>query len=149
MNAEPFLAGGAAHLSHISDLKRTRDRHIAVGWLHPDHEFPRGAAPPEFVAKLKRLAACWGDSKRALGWGAVGGVHSCEFCGQSLASGSFGVPAGDEIFYAPEVIAHYVERHEYLPPDEFISAVLACPIPGTRAYAAAVEPFRILDDLPE
>lgn len=122
-------------------MKRLGDRQFAVGWLHPKHEFPRGAAPDEFVAKLKRLAACWGESIEALGWGVALGVHTCEFCQKALASGTFGVPAGDAIFHAPEMIAHYVEQHGYLPPEEFIAAALACPIPGTKAYAAAVESF--------
>ena len=81
-------------------MKRLGERRVAVGWLHPDHDFPRGAAPPEFVAKLKRLAACWGDSINASGWGAAGGFHTCEFCGNSHASGTLGVPAGEEILDA-------------------------------------------------
>jgi hypothetical protein len=124
-------------------MMRRGERRIAVEWLHPDHEFPRGAVPAEFIGKLKRLAACGGDSIEALGWGAAGGFHTCEFCEKSLASGTFGVPAGEEIFDAPEMIAHYVEQHSYLPPEEFMAAVLACPIPGTKAYAVAVKSFAI------
>jgi hypothetical protein len=51
------------------------------------------------------------------------------------------VPSGGRIFFAPEMIAHYVERHGYAPPDEFVSAVMACPLPGTEAYATVVGPF--------
>ena len=127
-------------------MERVGERRIAVGWLHPDHDFPRGTAPPEFLAKLKRLAACWGDSVTALGWGVAMGFHTCEFCEKSHASGTFGVPAGEGIFCAPEMIAHYVEQHAYLPPEEFIAAVLACPVPGTEAYETAVESFALRYD---
>jgi len=127
-------------------MKECGGDRTAVGWLHPDHAFPRGIAPPDFVAKLKRLAATWGDSVEALGWGIAMGFHTCEFCGGAHASGTFGVPADGRIFYAPEMIAHYVEQHEYLPPPEVIAAVLACPTPGTKAYASAVEPFAIQYD---
>jgi hypothetical protein len=128
-------------VSHIPDLQRTPGGRIAVGWLHPDHDFSRGETPPEFLAKLKRLVATRSDSIKALHWGAKGGFHSCEFCGGAHASGTFGVPHGADLFYVPEMIAHYVEEHEYQPPADFVAAVLACPIPGTKAYAAAVERF--------
>jgi hypothetical protein len=128
-------------VSHIPEMHEFRGGRVAIGWLLPAHDFVQGVAPPEFVAKLKRLAATWGDSTLALGWGACGGVHTCEFCGHALGAGRLGVPAGDRLFYAPDMIAHYVEAHAYLPPAEFVAAVLACPIPGTKAYATAVARF--------
>lgn len=133
-------------MSHIPDMQRDDEGRVCVGWLHPDHAFPRGAVAQKFVARLKEFACRWGKSIRALGWGAAGGFHTCEFCGKALASGTFGVPAGDRIFDAPEMIAHYVERHDYAPPGEFIAAVLACPLPGTPEYLAAVAPFAIRYD---
>jgi hypothetical protein len=39
------------------------------------------------------------------------------------------------------MIAHYVTEHGYLPPPEFVAAVMACPLPGTEEYLAAVAPF--------
>jgi hypothetical protein len=77
----------------------------------------------------------------ALGWGASGGYHTCEFCGKAWGSGTFRVPAGDRVFFVPEMIAHYVEAHRYVPPAEFTEAVLTCPLPGTPEYEAAVAPF--------
>ena len=58
-----------------------------------------------------------------------------------MASGTFGVPAGDKIYYCPEMIAHYVADHAYLPPPEFVQAIMACPLPGTPEYADVAEPF--------
>jgi hypothetical protein len=137
-------------MSHIPDMKAVGGRMVAVGWLHPTHPYPRGTAPTEFVTRLAEFARNWGNSIDALNWGAAGGFHECEFCtkplpsrrfGNDLASGTFGVPAGDRIFYCPEMISHYVVEHGYLPPAEFVSAVVACPVPGTPEYAAAAEPF--------
>ena len=125
---------------HIPDLSRDGKR-IAVGWLHPDHPFPQGDVPPDFLDKLKRLCRLCGESAEALNWGACGGVHECEFCGKALGACSFGVPGSDVLFYAPDMIGHYVEAHRYQPPQAFIAAVLASPIPGTREYQSAVEPF--------
>jgi hypothetical protein len=39
------------------------------------------------------------------------------------------------------LIAHYVEQHRYAPPAEFIAALMASPLPGTREYVDAVAPF--------
>jgi hypothetical protein len=129
-------------VSHIPDMQ-SGENSIPIGWLHPDHEFSRGEVAPEFVARLKEFARLWGESIDALGWGAAGGYHTCEFCGKASGSGTFGVPAGDRIFDAPEMIAHYVEAHNYAPPAEFVAAVMATPLPGTPEYAAAVAPFLV------
>ena len=137
-------------MSHIPDVKVVRDRIVAVGWLHPDHGYCRGTAPPEFVARLATFSRNWGESIHALNWGAAGGFHECEFCdkalssrrlGHNIASGTFGVPASERIYYCPEMISHYVTEHEYVPPEEFMAAVMACPEPGTDEYVAAAEPF--------
>jgi hypothetical protein len=131
------------------------DRRVAVGWLHPDHLFPRGAAAPEFAARLAEFARHWGESVDVLDLGASGGFHECEFCnkewgdrvfGKDLGSGKFGVPVGDRIYYCPEMIAHYVTEHGYLPPPEFVAAVMACPVPGTAEYRAVAGPFVIVDE---
>ena len=125
-------------MSHIADMRVLDSGHVAVGWLHPEHPFSRAEVPPAFLAKLKGCAELWGESIDALNWGAAGGYHTCEFCGKAWGSGTFGVPAGGRLFYVPEMIAHYVEHHEYAPPAEFVAAVMACPLPGTPEYAAAV-----------
>ena len=136
-------------MSHIPDMRMLGGR-TAIGWLHPDHPFPRGNVPPEFVRRLTEIARNWGKSIDALNWGAAGGFHECEFCakplnsrrfGNDLASGTFGVPAGDRIYYCPEMVPHYITEHEYLPPPEFVAAVMACPMPGTDEYLAAAAPF--------
>jgi hypothetical protein len=128
-------------MSHIPDMETLADSWVAVGWLEPDHPFPRGEVSLEFVARLREFARRWGQSVEALGWSVAGGYHTCEFCGKAWGSGTFGVPAGDHVFFVPEMIAHYVEQHGYAPPAEFIAAVLACPLPGTPEYVAAAEPF--------
>ena len=70
----------------------------------------------------------------------MGGCHSCDFCGKALGFGSFGVPAGDKLYYAPDMIAHYVEQHDYDPPAEFIAAVRDGDILIPRL--TSVEPLR-------
>jgi hypothetical protein len=128
-------------MSHRPDMECSKSGGIVVGWLHPDQPFNKGQVPQEFLIRLKEFARRWFDSVETLGWGVQMGYHTCEFCGKAMGSGTFGVPSGDRLFYAPELIAHYVEHHQYAPPDEFITSVLACPLPGTPEYIAAVLPF--------
>ncbi|MGE7389935.1 hypothetical protein ACQKM2_31090 [Streptomyces sp. NPDC004126] len=62
------------------------------------------------------------------------GFHSCPFCASRVfgsrvshpqGSAEIWVMGGDVAYAAPELIAHYVEAHNYLPPNAFIQAVLA------------------------
>ena len=129
-------------MSYTPDMEEISPHWFAVGWLNPDHPFPRRAPTPEFLERINEFARRWIDSVHALDLGIAMGFHTCEFCGDAHASGTFAIPAGDHIFYCPEMIAHYVERHEYAPPQAFVDAVLACPLPGTPEYDAASAPSR-------
>jgi len=128
-------------VTHIADMQTLKSGSLAVGWLHPDHPFSQADPAPEFLAKLKEFASRSGASAVALCLGAAGGFHTCEFCGRAYGSVNFGVPTGDKLFFSPEMIAHYVEAHHYAPPAEFIAAIMASPLPGTREYVNAVAPF--------
>ena len=114
---------------------------VAVGWLHSAHAYTCGPAPAAFVARLAEFARHWHDSVSTIGWGGFLADGPCRFCDERLPAGTFFVPAGGRIFWCRTAIAHYVAAHEYLPPAEFVSAVLACPVPGTLEYVATAEPF--------
>lgn len=116
----------------------------AVGWLHGGHPFPRGKISPEFTEKLGRIVERRHHCVDELYWAAAGGYHTCELCGNARGTANLGVPAGDVLFVAPEMVLHYIEQHGYLPPEEFIAAVIASPLPGTSEYAAAVSGFRVI-----
>jgi hypothetical protein len=128
-------------MSHVPDMHQFDSGGVAIGWLHPDYPFPQGDPEPNFLARLKEFVRLSGASARALDMGGAGGFHTCEFCGKASGNGSFGVPAGETVFFAPVMIAHYVQEHRYAPPGDFVAAVLTCPLPGTREYVAAVAPF--------
>jgi len=53
------------------------------------------------------------------------GVHECEICGQYQDSGELWLDAGDIRYVVPAMILHYCEEHSYLPPEEFMQALLA------------------------
>jgi hypothetical protein len=122
-------------------LVASGDHVRAIGWLHPDHTYTKGEVPAQFLARLKEFAARSGDSARALYFGAFGGFHTCEFCGQAHGIGNLGVPSGDLLFVAPEMVVHYIEQHGYKPPAEFVAAVFQSPLPDTEEYQLITEPF--------
>jgi hypothetical protein len=121
----------------------------AVGWLDSDHEFPQGDPPSGFVERLQRFSQHWGDSAEVLGLNLFLGGHTCEFCNGVSGSGSFGVASGELLFVCPDLIAHYVRCHHYLPPSGFVDAVLRSPLPGTNEYRVIVGRFRHLPVSPE
>lgn len=114
----------------------------AIGWLGAGHEFPVGDIDEGVARRVRELCAAWQSSIEALDWGVFLGWHDCEFCGASAASGNLGIPSGDVLYVAPEMLAHYIDAHRYLPPAEFLAAVQTCPPFESAAYAEAVGRFR-------
>lgn len=114
---------------------------LNVGWLSIDHPFKNGIVPAETIAKFKAL-----DARGRMFLAA--GHHACEFCphlanrhpahsfeyeGETffLGSAEIWVTSSAGICYvAPNLIIHYIEAHQYLPPEEFIQAVLQMPLPS-------------------
>lgn len=93
---------------------------LNVGWLGERNPIPTGKTSWKFRNLLKQLC-----SKPIL---FHRGVHRCEYCtGCVRASGNGQIRVRDRtgIWYsAPTLILHYVTEHDYLPPRQFIDAVL-------------------------
>lgn len=113
----------------------------AIGWLDAKHNFPTGKSSAAFIHELRQLAEKCDESSYLLGWPHYMGFHTCELCGNFRSAGNLGVPAGELLFVTPEMITHYVEHHEYLPPQQFVDAVHESPIPGSTEYEEAVIQF--------
>ena len=113
-----------------------RSNVLNVGWLSRGHAFAIGAVPGTLVNALRRLAKSPENLYR--------GYHSCEFCpdppvvvdstgrrvigppGDTMGNGEIRVAGLNGIVYvAPVLVAHYVEVHNYRPPDEFIRAAIS------------------------
>ena len=60
---------------------------------------------------------------------------------KAAAGGSFDliVPGEGEVYYAPELIFHYVTRHGYRPPERFCEALLHSPHPYSEGYVNQLE----------
>jgi hypothetical protein len=124
----------------------TEGPHVrAVGWLSSAHDFPTSDVPLEVLERVRELCQRWQDCLEPLSFGRFRGLHTCELCHYFKAYGNIGVPAGDLLYVAPEMLAHYIEAHRYAPPAEFVAALLASPLPGTPEYHDAVARFRELE----
>lgn len=112
-----------------------------VGWLERDHEYDR-ASPSDDV-----LTLLWEFCKYPVAQ--CRGLHVCDLCGTSapttasklgvqllLGGGEIRVFSDDYAIYAaPDLIYHYVEAHDYKPPDEFIRALRGICQPSSKEYA--------------
>lgn len=114
---------------------------LNVGWLDKGHVYPQAEVHDDFVERLWRFCC-----KPVL---SMRGLHECDFCPiadkyvveqydteeRKLGSAQIRVFGQNDIIYAaPDMIYHYVVRHQYCPPTEFIQAVLEGPLPDTLAY---------------
>lgn len=101
--------------------KQIDKNELAIGWLDgPD--FPRGKVPEGFLEKLDNARTI----ERHKGW------HDCPFCpvksgvsGPTKSSTVLEIESGKKRYVFPGMLKHYIEKHKYLPPQEFIDTVMA------------------------
>lgn len=121
----------------------TEGPHVrAIGWLSSDHEFPTGDVPRVVLERVREFCWRWQECLEPLSFGRFRGLHTGELCHHFKAHGNVGIPAGDLLYVFPEMLVHYIEAHRYAPPAEFVTALLASPLPGTSEYHDAVARFR-------
>ena len=109
---------------------------LAVGWLDARFPYTKGRAHPEILDRLIRLKVSPVNLTR--------GFHMCPFCEYEdpmdpsvypdrRGNGEIHIPGENGVVYAtPVLICHYIEKHEYLPPQEFLDAVKKF-APSTRS----------------
>lgn len=95
--------------------------HIAVGWLENGKSYTKGKIPEEIVNKIYELYNTSEIRHRFCGY------HKCDFCDYvnvELGATTIWVTYKEVIYNCPALIIHYIEKHNYRPPGEFIEAVL-------------------------
>ena len=119
----------------------------SVGWLESGEAYPMGTVSVQgFWDKLRYLSSSMLESIAS--HGSFRGLHSCSLCendgkfaGEARLDGSHAnifVPGADCVYIAPGRVDHYIEVHNYLPPEEFVTAVMDCPDPTSPDYRAAL-----------
>lgn len=134
---------------------------VNVGWLGRESRFEVGEPEPGLAEALGVLVR-YHRVHVTRGW------HGCELCGpgaaypvrepvegtvQTLGSAEIRVPGPDGVVYAaPNLVHHYVVRHHYRPPAQFVPAVRAEAEARGRAWEEAKRslpvgtPVRVEDD---
>ena len=103
---------------------------ISVGWIEGDDLFHNsGKVSPEVIRLLKEYEI---HNRRK-------GVHMCEYCSEwsnkiANGNGEIWVVKGETLYIAPYLIIHYIEEHNYQPPEEFIDAVINGFRPDSLGY---------------
>ncbi len=122
-------------LSPIDYFGSEASAHLrAVGWLDKDQAFPIGDTDRDTFERLRELLKDPWEPCVSVGW------HECELCqfeGETGVSNLF-VPGNGVIYVAPALITHYINSHKYLPPSEFIDAIMRCPDIRSMDYKKAI-----------
>jgi len=125
---------------------RWADVLVSVGWLDAEHAYKRGPVTTEvYRALVSHLVEPWQPATFA-------GRAMCAMCRFSggpgtitfertkivLASNNLFIPSKGRVFVSPSLVAHFVDAHEYCPPEEFQQAIVDCPPMGSAAYLRAL-----------
>lgn len=118
-------------LTHYNYLHHSK-KELNIGWLQKDKTFNIGETPDGFLEKLKVYLEHSIFQTR--------GFHNCEFCNSEVISSNEirVVSESGTIYASPMLVIHYVEFHNYLPPEEFIRAVMFGPEPASKEYLNAL-----------
>jgi hypothetical protein len=113
-------------------LNREPDANVlAVGWLDAEHEFAKGALPKDVLERV--LALCFKPVNQTRGFHQSPFLKSAspgypiEHQGQKMLLGSAEIRVsgrGGKCYAAPNLIYHYIKDCGYLPPQEFLDALM-------------------------
>lgn len=107
----------------------------SVGWLESGRPYSQGQVETEVYHRLVELC------KEPWQPVVCMGPHNCDLCryeSAAMSTKNLIIPGDGFLYVAPEGIVHYMNVHEYAPPEEFCLAVLACPSMQTMEYRKAL-----------
>jgi hypothetical protein len=115
---------------------------VHVGWLDGTHPFPKGSVDSCLIEKMKFLAERPVELYRGKHYGKLcaeppglektfmpNGIvidSNCSWAkwlNQRSSNGEIRVQYEGVTFAAPVLIVHYIEKHNYLPPAQFLKAI--------------------------
>ncbi|MHB1766834.1 MAG: DUF7919 family protein [Phycisphaerae bacterium] len=142
-----YLSGGAVALN--------------IGWLSAGQPYTKGQVPSAAIESLRELVVTKPFNQTR-------GFHPCELCEAAIASGGITacwggtsrklgsaeirvVSQAGVTYAAPDLVIHYIEAHGYMPPDEFMQALLAksaTTVAGAREVITLTESVFAVADHP-
>ena len=100
-----------------------------VGWIDLI-QYSKGEVPDKIIEKISSLV--FGDFHPGCIVEPVRAFPVCPVCGplieqrhgKALMESELWIPDGDRVFASPILIAHFIETHDYRPPEEYLEAVV-------------------------
>ncbi len=113
----------------------------AIAWLDPEKEFSRGKVAQEILLEILKHV----DKPFTLPLDYMCGGRQCQLCKgkhdkRKRSSSPFSkhlymiVPTLRYAYVASPLVGHYIEAHNYKPPQSFIDAVLSAPEPNSSEF---------------
>ncbi len=99
---------------------------LNIGWIGKDN-FEKGEVSESFLRKLIDV-----ENSDAYTIARHKGSHTCEICGQRLGSSVKKIGPKEKYYTFPSKTSHYVESHNYKPPQEFIDTIMDIKIPEAK-----------------
>ena len=129
------------------DVERIHLAPLAVGFLQRKQRFETGAVDAKFMDKL--LPFCHPDTA-VFAWPQARPCPLCnarvemEIGGETVRLGSaeIRILGETDIYASPDLLPHYIEAHDYLPPDEFVDAVMTGSGVNSAEYRALINALR-------
>jgi hypothetical protein len=138
-------------LSHYSYyMPKPLESVLNIGWLERGKPHGVGVVASGLVAKLLQVMGLEGTT--CVHVNRIRSVHPCNLCGEDAfddvdPSGKLLVGAseiwiprlGGGFFAAPSMLPHYIIKHGYLPPAEFLASLMAFSVKEPYIAQAAYE----------
>lgn len=136
-------------------LKKKINSVLNVGWIENGKPFKVGVVDDILSGKLEKIF--WGTISFSSEVNLIRGQpHRCNLCGSAhvpisvdgktrlLGCSEIWIPRkAEEGYYAsPSLILHYISEHAYLPPQDYIDAVMALDL--SRSFQADEVRFELL-----
>ena len=116
-------------LSDCTDLLRRPEGSVNIGWLDLNQSFNQGFVEPAIILRIGEL--CRNPVNRTRGW------HKCPKCQEYpirevigadekllvLGDAEIHIFGKDKVYVCPTLTYHYILKHGYAPPEEFLDAV--------------------------
>lgn len=117
---------------------------LAIGFLQRNQAFEMGAVSDKFMQKLLPFCA---PKTRVFG---LPQAMVCPLCRQRvemeidgqmvrLGSAEIRIVGEQDIFAAPDLLPHYITVHEYVPPIEFVEAIMQGAGVNSAEYRALIK----------
>ncbi|GAA4354688.1 hypothetical protein [Kangiella marina] len=129
-----------------------------IGWLDSKHPYTQGSVSEEFLMKLSSVLFKRGSCEPT--FNIIRGTHRCNLCNETevciyqsqsgnskrLGGSEILIPnvVGEGYFASPSMIYHYIAKHSYMPPRDYIDSVLNFDL--TQQFNAEELYTKLVDD---